>query len=128
MIILQTKTKMKKKLIKRLEELAVENERLSNENSELRKELLKEVRNKVFNELDKDERPKTTSSYQELGSVPKEEEKESVTVSIKHNDTNTEWTYDILISEDYSIDDVAQSIVKQLNRIGNGIIYKDEGC
>lgn len=44
-----------KKLIKRLEELAVENERLSTENSELRKELLQEVRNKVSNELDKDE-------------------------------------------------------------------------
>lgn len=62
-----------KKLIKRLEELAVENERLSTENTELRKELLQEVRNKVFNELDEDEeRPKTTSTYKELGSQPKE--------------------------------------------------------
>lgn len=43
-----------KKLIKRLEELAVEIERLSTENSELRKELLQEE-NKVFNELDKED-------------------------------------------------------------------------
>lgn len=87
---------MKKKLIKRLEELAIENEllkiALADDNFEKINELLiDKAKENLFEQINdtgvvldgimskfkdcgkEEERPKTTSSYEELGSSPKEE-------------------------------------------------------